>query len=136
MGSHFLAYHCRIAAQEHWNWGHVRAGVPLAGFVHVTSVDFPILALLTYSVHLFKLSVLLASQAGRSQQLLDRVVQGTVEEHHALSSIRRLRQVFLQHTARHIELHCVPSHGSHPDIADPFAFELGIGCPLQQSVSI
>ncbi len=90
MGSHFLAYYCCIAAQEHWKWGHVRAGVPLAGFVHVTSVDFPILALLACRIHLFKLSVLLASRAGRSQQLLDRVVQGAVEEHHALSTISRL----------------------------------------------
>ena len=96
VSSHFLAYHCRIAAQEHWKWGHVWACVTLVDFVHVTAVDCPILALLACRVHLVKLSVLPASKAGRSQQLLDRVVQGAVEEHHALSAIGR-------HRDRHVD---------------------------------
>ncbi len=29
VSSHFLAYHCRIAAQEHWKWGHIWPCVPL-----------------------------------------------------------------------------------------------------------
>ncbi len=140
VGSHFLANYCSIAAQEHWKWGHVSACVPLADFVHITAVDCPILALLAgrVRVHLLKPSVLPASlsKAGRSQQLLDRVVQGAVEENHALGAIGRLGNVFLQTTARNIELHRFPSHGSHRDIADPLGLELGIGSPLQQSVSI
>ena len=136
MSAHFLAYHCCIAAQEHRKWGHIWPCVPLADFVHFTAVDCSKLALLACRVHLLKRSVLSASKAGRTQQLLHCVVQGAVEEHHALSAIGRLGKVFLQHAARNIELDRFPSHGSHPDIADPFGLELGIGRPLQQSVSI
>ena len=50
VGSHFLANHCSIAAQEHWKWGHVSACVPLADFVHFTAIDCPILALICYTV--------------------------------------------------------------------------------------
>ena len=136
VSSHFLAYHCCIAAQEHWKWGHVWACVTLVDFVHVTAVDCPILALLACRVHLVKLSVLPASKAGRSQQLLDRVVQGAVEEHHALSTIGGFGKVFLQYPARNFQLYRIPPHGSHPHIADPFGLEIGIGCPLEQSIPI
>jgi hypothetical protein len=136
VGSHFLANHCSIAAQEHWKWGHVSACVPLADFVHFTAIDCPILALMANRVHPLKPSVLPASKAGRSQQLFDRIIQRAVEENHALGAIGRLGKVFLQYTARHIELHRMLSHGSHPDISDPLGLELGIGSPLQQSVSI
>ena len=138
VGSHFLANYCCIAAQEHWKWGHVWACVPLVDFVHFTAVDCPILALLAgrVRVHLLKPSVLPASKADRSQQLFNRIVQRAVEENHALGAIGRLGKVFLQYTARHIELHRMLSHGSHPDITDPLGLEIGIGSPLQQSVSI
>jgi len=56
VGSHFLANHCSIAAQEHWKWGHVSACVPLADFVHFTAIDCPILGRLGVSATLFRVA--------------------------------------------------------------------------------
>ncbi len=86
-------------SQEHWKWGHIRACVPLADFVNVTSVYLPMPALLACRKYLFKLSVLPASKAVSMQLLLDRVVQGAVEERHALSTFCNTPPGILSFTA-------------------------------------
>ncbi len=74
-------------------------------------------ALLACSVQLFKLSVLPASPKWADSA--------------ALTTISRLRNIFLKYTARNIQLHCFLSHGSYLGKLDPIALELGMCGPLQ-----
>lgn len=130
MGARLLADHCRIAAQEHWHGRTVCTSIPLGNLIHFAPVDGSILALTVSCVHHLKLGVLLSGISTVACKLLDRIIQGPKEKHHALAAICFLSKIPAHYPSRNIQVDSFVPHGPHLSIADPISLKLGVGGPF------